>query len=166
MLHVTNDDEILFILYVMLFCIGSPHLSHWMDNYQGLARFGIAFDISFLFDIIYISVFFIFMCQCVYFMLLLLYMFRNLKKMNILCIFYACRYLPIFCRYFADIFADIADKIFSGPSLIFSRYRYYQHCFLLHARCTRCIKYHVAVPCMLLYQYFLVALSIMLLSQY
>ena len=86
-----------------------------MGNYQGLARFGIAFDISFLFDIIYISVFFIFMCQCVYFMLLLLYMFKNLKKkMNILCIFYVCRYLMIFlsilpircfldpCRYFAD----------------------------------------------------------------
>ena len=61
-----------------------------MDNYQGSAGFGIAFDVSFLFDIIYISVFFIFMCQCVYFMLLLLYMFKNLKKMNILCIFYAC----------------------------------------------------------------------------
>ena len=78
-----------------------------MDNYQGSAGFGIAFDISFLFDIIYISVFFIFMCQCVYFMLLLLYMFKNMKKMNILCIFYACRYLPIFSpilpiRYFLD----------------------------------------------------------------
>ena len=51
-----------------------------MDNYQGSARFGITFDVSFLFDIIYISAFFIFMCQCVYFMLLLLYMFKNLKK--------------------------------------------------------------------------------------
>ncbi len=51
-----------------------------MDNYQGSAGFGIAFDISFLFDMIYISVFFIFMCQCVCFMLLLLYMFKNLKK--------------------------------------------------------------------------------------
>ena len=75
-----------------------------MDNYQGSAGFGIAFDISFLFDIIYISVFFIFMCQCVYFMLLLLYMFKNLIKiiiiiiMNILCIFYACRYFRRYCR--------------------------------------------------------------------
>ena len=98
----------------MLFCIGSPHLSPWMDNYQGSAGFGIAFDISFLFDIIYISVFFIFMCQCVYFMLLLLYMFKNLKKKNQYIMHFLC--LPIF-----------ADKIFSGPSPIFSRYRYYQH---------------------------------------
>lgn len=51
-----------------------------MDNYQGSTGFGIAFDVSFLFDIICISAFFIFMCQCVYFMLLLLYMFKNLKK--------------------------------------------------------------------------------------
>ena len=93
-----------------------------MDNYQGSVGFGIAFDVSFLFDIIYISVFFIFMCQCVYFMLLLLYMFKNLKKKNEYIMHFLC--LPIF----ADIFADIADKIFSGPSPIFSRYRYYQHC--------------------------------------
>lgn len=35
-------------------------------------------------------------------------------------------------RYFADIFADTADKMFSGPSPIFFRYRYFRHwCKLL-----------------------------------
>ena len=80
-------------------------------HYQGSAGFGIAFDVSFLFDIIYISVFFIFMCQCVYFMLLLLYMFRNLKKneyiMHFLCLPIFADILPIFSpifpiRYFPD----------------------------------------------------------------
>lgn len=37
--------------------------------------------------------------------------------------------LPIF----DDIFADIADKIFSGPSPIFCRYRYFQHCIRVKA---------------------------------
>lgn len=44
----------------------------------------------------------------------ILAMFKNLKKnLNFM---------------LADIFADIADKMFFGPSPIFCRYRYYQHC--------------------------------------
>ena len=78
-----------------------------MDNYHGSAGFGIAFDVSFLFDIIYINVFFIFMCQCVYFMLLLLYMFKNLKKnkyiMHFLCLpIFAIFSLILLIRYFMD----------------------------------------------------------------
>lgn len=46
-------------------------------------------------------------------------MFKNLKKL------FLC--LPIF----ADIFADIANKMFSGPSLIFCQYRYFQHWFVI-----------------------------------
>jgi hypothetical protein len=47
-------------------------------------KYHLLFDIHY---IIYISAFSIFLCQCVYLMLLLLYMFKTLKKMNIFCIF-------------------------------------------------------------------------------
>jgi len=103
-------------MYVMLFCIGSPYLSPLLGNYQGSTRFGIAFDVSLLFYIhyiIYINSFLIFMCECVYFMLLLHYMFKKQKKKNEYIIHFLC--LSIF----TDIFIDIADKMFSRPSPIY-----------------------------------------------
>jgi hypothetical protein len=59
-------------------------------------------------------------------MLLLLYMFKKLKKMSVFCIFLrSCdifRDIPIFS-------ADVTDKLHSGPSPILSPRRDIQHCF-------------------------------------
>jgi hypothetical protein len=63
----------------------------------------------------YISV--ISMCQCVYLMLLLLYMFKILKKMNIFC-FNVCRGFPIFCRLLPKRFFPDPRRLFAVANLI------------------------------------------------
>jgi hypothetical protein len=73
-----NHEIHFIIIYVMSFCIGEA-LQHSISTLMYNFLFGIHY--------IYISDFSIFMCQCVYLMLLLLYMFKILKKMNIFCIF-------------------------------------------------------------------------------
>jgi hypothetical protein len=73
-----NHEIHFIIIYVMSFCIGEA-LQHSISTLM----------YNFLFGIHYINIsdFSIFMCQCVYLMLLLLYKFKILKKMNIFCIF-------------------------------------------------------------------------------
>ena len=63
-----------------------------------------------------ISVFSIFMCQCIYLMSLLLYMLKIMKKMNVFCLF---KYLPRFadfCRFFPPM---LPRRCFLDPCRFF-----------------------------------------------
>ena len=97
-----------------------PLISHFCFEYYWttifrVQTFSIDFHVSYYIwhaYMISISVFSIFMCQCIYLMSLLFYMLKIMKKMSIFCAFQCL-------SWFADFFFDVAEKIFSGPSSIF-----------------------------------------------
>ena len=96
-----------------------PLISHFCFEYYWttifrVQTFSIDFHVSYYIwhaYMISISVFSIFMCQCIYLMSLLLYMLKIMKKMNIFCLFkYLSRFADFFrrcCR--EDIFWTLAD---------------------------------------------------------
>ena len=78
--------------------------------------------------ILYIGFLSIFMQQCVYLMLLLLQMFKKLKKNEYFSIFLVCRFFPDVCR----CFGEISQNDVSWTLSIFSLRRCLQHWFHHH----------------------------------
>ena len=115
MLHVTHDDEILLYMWCYFVLVLHIWVLEWtiIRDQQDL----VSPLIYHFYLTSYISVFSSYLCANVF--ISCCYCFICLKIWK-KWIYYAFFML-------ADIFADIADKIFSGPSSIFSRYRYYQH---------------------------------------
>jgi hypothetical protein len=91
------------IIYVMSFCIGEA-LQHSISTLMYNFLFGIHY--------IYINDFSIFMCQCVYMMLLLLHMFKILKKNIYFVVFNVCRGFPFFCQHLPKRFFPDPRRLF------------------------------------------------------
>ena len=89
-----------------------------MDNY--IQTFTNDFYVSYYIwhaYMISISVFSIFMCQCIYLMSLLLYMLKIVKKMNIFCLFKYLSWFADFCRFFPPM---LPRRCFLDPRRFFA----------------------------------------------